>query len=132
MKALVLTALLLIALPAIAEPESHPAPAMAPTPESRPVPKSFWLLSAGTYATAAADYEVTHACIVQGTCREANPLLGSSRPRAYAVGFGVATLTNYLSYRMLKSGSPHWYLPQIVNAGSHGIGLGLTIALKRH
>jgi hypothetical protein len=48
------------------------------------------LLSLGLLTGATvADIETTHACINAGTCREGNPLLGQSRPQAYAVAMSI-------------------------------------------
>jgi hypothetical protein len=104
--------------------------------------KSFWLLTAAAYGTDVAEVEITQSCLHSGRCTgELNPLLGTHRAQAYAVSMAATTLTTYLSYRWkrrsertIAAGSgPRpgaWWIPQLAIIGGHGVGIGVTFALR--
>ena len=85
--------------------------------------KQFWILTAANYASAVADTELTQACMRSGTCHEGNPLLPSGRKKAYPVQLGISTITNIISYKLMKSGYKYWYVPQVAIIGAHGVGI---------
>ena len=85
--------------------------------------KKFWVLAVSNYASAIADIELTQSCIHSLTCREGNPLLPSGRKKAYPIQLGISTVTNIISYKLMKSGNTHWYIPQVAIISAHGVGI---------
>ena len=85
--------------------------------------KTFWILTAASYASAVADVELTQACLRNGACQEGNPLLPSDRKKLYAIQMGLSTLTSIISYRWMKDDSKYWYVPQVAIIGAHGVGI---------
>lgn len=61
--------------------------------------KTFWIITAINLGTSILAIEGTQHCLHAGTCRELNPLLGSSRKQAYPVkmvlGVGAPMLVDY-------------------------------------
>ena len=111
-------------------------------PHYKTADRSFWLWTAAAYGSGAAELEITQACLHSGRCTgDINPLLGTHRAQAYAVSMGVTTLTTYLSYRWKRHSTETlaagvtpktaWWTPQLIDIGGHGIGIGLTFALRR-
>lgn len=103
---------------------------------------AFWLWTAAAYGTDVAEVEVDQACFRSGRCnKEINPLLGTGRAQEYGVSLAVTTLATYLSYRWKRHGEetvaagrvgpkPPWWIPQLVVIGGHGVGIGVTYALR--
>ncbi len=85
--------------------------------------KKFWVLAAANYTSAVVDIELTQSCIYSLTCREGNPLLPSGRKKAYPIQLGISTVTNIISYKLMKSGNTHWYIPQVAIISAHGVGI---------
>jgi len=84
--------------------------------------RNYWLMVAGMYASATFDIEAFQAkCGDAGSrCAELNPILGRSRPRQYAVKFGLVTALSYMLFvgkrwdmqdreHGVKSGYPPWW-----------------------
>jgi hypothetical protein len=83
---------------------------------------SFGLLTAST----VADIETTHSCIRSGSCREGNPLLGQSRPQAYAVSMSLNAFAFWASAEQKRHG--HGVAPFFIFWG----GAVLHAALATH
>jgi hypothetical protein len=63
------------------------------------------LVSLGLLTSAtAADIETTHDCIRAATCREGNPLLGQSRPQAYAVSMSLNAIAFWAAAEQKRHG----------------------------
>ena len=85
--------------------------------------KTFWILTAANYASTVADIELTQNCLHNNVCREGNPLMPSDRKKAYPIQLGISTAFNIISYKLMKSGNKHWYLPQVAIVSAHGVGI---------
>jgi hypothetical protein len=94
--------------------------------------KKFWSFAlaayATAYATAFADEEVTQYGIAHGF-HESNPILGTTRLRAYPVIIGLATGSVVESYFLKKDGSKWWFAPATVTIGIHGFAVGYNLVL---
>ncbi len=114
---------LLVSLPASAQPKR------------RVLDKKFWLALGTAYALTVVDIELTQRCIRAGNCREANPLLGQSRGRAYAVNAAILVPVTIWSYHRKKDqdrngrqkGKMPWWLPSVVSSGSHTVGMSMGL-----
>ena len=84
----------------------------------------FWALTAAATALTFADVELSQACLQQGTCTEANPLLPRSRRAAYGIEIPVTAAATLLSYRMKKHHQKRWWLPQFGLVLGHAVGAG--------
>ena len=92
--------------------------------------KSFWILTAASYASVVADIELTQMCLRSGTCREGNPLMPSGRKTVYPIQLGISTITNIISYKLMKSGNKYWYVPQVAIIGAHGVGASFGLKFQ--
>jgi hypothetical protein len=116
---------LLVSVPACAQPKR------------RVVDKKFWLAVGTACALAVADIELTQQCIQRHVCREANPLLGQSRQRAYAVNAAILVPMTIWTYHLKKDqnrnggakGDISWWLPSVIKSGSHVTAIGVTLFL---
>ena len=86
--------------------------------------RGFWAMTATATALTFADVELSHACLQQGTCTEANPLLPRSRRAAYGIEIPVTAAATLLSYRMKKHHQKRWWLPQFGLILGHAVGTG--------
>lgn len=75
--------------------------------------RGFSALTAAATALTFADIELSQACLQQGTCTEANPLLPRSRRAAYGIEIPVTAAATLLSYRMKKHQQKRWWLPPV-------------------
>jgi hypothetical protein len=99
-----------------------------PVAKKKTADKKFWTLATAAYATAFADEEITQSAISRGF-HESNPLLGSSRARAYPIILGLATGSVVESYFLKKDGSKWWFAPATVTIGIHGFAVGYNLVL---
>ena len=90
--------------------------------------KKFWLFTAAVYGSVVADEEVTQYKLRQNPLlRESNPLLGSSRKRAYPILLGLATSSTLSGYILKRRESKSWWVPQTVAIGIHGFAVGWNL-----
>jgi len=117
--------LLLVSLPTLAQAQ----------PKRRVLDKKFWLALGSAVGLMVADVELSQRCIRAGTCREANPLLGQSRGRAYAVNTAILVPVTIWSYHVKKGqdrtgrqkGDIPWWFPSAINASSHVVGMSIGV-----
>jgi hypothetical protein len=89
-------------------------------PEKSHVPVA-WLVFNGLQAGAlVADVEGTQHCLKAHTCVEGNPLMASSRGRAYGVGFSIEGLSAGASW-LVRKHRGWWALP-LEGVGVHAAG----------
>ncbi len=127
MKGVLLTVVLLLV--------SLPSPAQ---PKRRVLDKKFWLALGSAVGLMVADIELSQRCIRAGVCREANPLLGQSRGRAYAVNAAILVPMTIVSYHLKKGqdmnrrkkGDIPWWVPPAVKGSSHIAGMAITLSLR--
>ena len=120
---LVTILLLLVSLPGSAQPKR------------RALDKKFWLALGSAVGLMVADVELSQRCIRAGTCREANPLLGQSRARAYAVNAAILVPVTIWSYHVKKgqdrtgrqNGDIRWWLPSVIKSASHAAGMSIGL-----
>ncbi len=89
--------------------------------------RPFAVLAAISAAAMVADIELTANCVrTAGSCREANPLLGSDPRRARMYGLNVPIyMSEILLSRMLKRKLPErklWMMPLLSLTSTHAIG----------
>ena len=91
------------------------------------------LMTAAAVGAAIVDVEATQHCLAAGTCREANPLIPSSRPGMYAVKSAFAIGTTFEGSAFARSHAPFprriWWMPQAVYFASstYGASTGLRV-----
>ena len=95
--------------------------------EERVANAQFWTVTAISAAATIADVELSFSCIRRRTCREVNPLIPDSRPKAYAMQAGFTAGYAAIGYFMKKNGIGIWWLPQLSLVGVHGVGAGLAL-----
>lgn len=111
------------------ENPGSPITGLLERPEKPTVDQNFALWTGMTVALTIADIELTQHCLHKHRCREGNPLLTGSRPRAYAIGLGTAAGFSYLGYRLKKkeelgeSTFLRWWYPQLMLGVGHGGGI---------
>ena len=104
-------------------------------PKRRVLDKKFWVAIGSAVAVTVTDLELSQHCIQRGACREANPLLGQSRGRAYAVNAAILVPVTIWTYRMKKDQDRNgrrkndlpWWVPSVINISSHGVGIGVGL-----
>jgi len=80
---------------------------------------------------AVADIELTQHCLANHTCREANPLMPTSRAGAYALDFSLVGFAAYASHRLHKQHNRWWWTSPAAGIAAHGAGVGTGIAAER-
>jgi len=88
--------------------------------------KFLAMIGIGT-ALTIADYEMTLRCLARRVCREANPLVPTSRSGMYASNLPLNAVLYYWSYRRRASGKRLWWVAPLVIIGSHAAGVGSNI-----
>jgi hypothetical protein len=81
-----------------------------------------------TIASAIADVEFSQTCIKSETCIEANPVMPSSRWKAYAVQAPILALANLMAWKCFKKGHKHWWKPQVGVSAVHGVWAGVAFS----
>jgi hypothetical protein len=112
-----------------ADPPAYILPYMRPvvtkqTKPERVVDRKFVAMSALAMGLTIADIESTQHCIGNGSCRELNPLMPTSRAGMYAVNIPVNAGLMYLSYRLKASGHKTWWIAPLAISGAHAVGFG--------
>ena len=110
----------------------------------RTADRAFWLWQVASALATAADDENSYQVLkrVPGT-RELNPVYGSHPGRAlyYGIGFGVWAAEVPFAYHWKRqddalraAGIPghrwaKWWVMPALNAGAHGVGIGVTVGV---
>ena|SRR5437870_5639850 len=95
-----------------------------------PLGRRFWVLTGIAVGLTFADVELTQACLREKTCTEANPLMPESRAKAYAIQVPFTFASTYFSYRLRRSGSERWWLPQLGILMGHSVGTAANLKIR--
>ena len=87
----------------------------------------FWTLNAAHAGAIIADVEITQQCIADHTCSEGNPLMPSSRARAYGVAMGFVLIEGIAAHKIRNTGSNAWWICPVMGVSAHSIGIGVTV-----
>lgn len=85
--------------------------------------RSFALVNGAHLGTAIFDVEMTQHCEAQHTCREANPLMPSSKAGQISVSLGLFAYSATGSYFLKKHKSKAWWVPSALGITTHAIGV---------
>jgi hypothetical protein len=96
---------------------------VAPPERARTADTKFFLLNGIHLGMAVFDVEMTQNCIAEHSCREANPVLPSSRTGQLSVDLALVAYTAGVSYWLKKHNSKLWWLLPSSGAAIHGIGV---------
>lgn len=91
--------------------------------------RAFVLVNALQVPAIVLDVESTQHCIHAGLCREGNPLMPTSRGRAYAVDFSLLAVEDWGALRLRKGRKRWWWSPPAA-AGSVHLWAGLANAVR--
>ena len=106
------------------------SPVLSPGGEERPrkiLDRSFLLLIGAGTGLTVLDFEMTQSCLSRRVCREANPLVPTSRAGMYATNIPFNALLYYWSYRRRASGKRLWWVAPLAIIGSHAVGVASNV-----
>ena len=89
--------------------------------------RNFLLLMGIGSALTVIDFEMTQSCLAKRICREANPLVPTSRTAVYATNIPFNAALYYWSYKRKKSGKRLWWVAPLVIVGSHAVGVASNV-----
>jgi hypothetical protein len=101
---------------------------VAPATIHRTMGSNFYLLNAAHLGSAVFDVELTHHCIMTHTCREGNPLMPSNLAGALSINFAFVGYSSFISYKLKKRDSHHWWLSPVVGTAAHTFGVATGLA----
>jgi hypothetical protein len=97
-----------------------------------PLPKSFWVLTAGVYTAAGLDMQRSESMLPNFDERDpvVRPFLRLPAPAYYASAALFATGVNFLGWKMARSERWHkiWWVPQVCSIAGNFAGYGYTRA----
>lgn len=99
--------------------------------EKKVIDKKFILINAAHLASAFLDVEITHHCISDHTCREANPLMPSSLGGQIAVDSALVGYGTFVSYKLKKQNNRLWWVNPTLGITSHTVGITITLNRKQ-
>jgi hypothetical protein len=103
------------------------SPVIGEAPKKKILDGKFLLLIGLGTALTIADYEMTLRCLDRRICREANPLLPTSRAGMYATNIPLNAALYYWSYKRKATGKKLWWVAPLAIIGSHAIGVGTNV-----
>lgn len=83
----------------------------------------FYTWNAIHLGMAVFDIEMTQHCIASHHCREANPVLPSSRAGQLTINLAIVAYTTGMSYWLKKHRSGAWWAVPAAGAAVHGVGV---------
>jgi hypothetical protein len=107
--------------------ESKLSPVLEAPSRRKVVDASFLLMVGAGTALTVIDYEMTLSCLSRRVCREANPILPTTRSGMYVSNLPLNAALYYWSYRRRASGKKHWWVAPMVIIGSHAIGVASNV-----
>jgi hypothetical protein len=112
------------AAPALGMAYTRPAAPRIP----RVFDRKFFLLNALHLGMALADVGLAQHCIAEHQCKEANPLMPSSRAGQFSVSLGMFAFTSGESYWLKKHRARSWWEPPTAGIVAHIVGVASEIA----
>ena len=83
----------------------------------------FYAFNGINLGMAVFDVEMTQRCIAAHHCREDNPVLPSSQAGQLTVNLGIVATTAGMSYWLKKRQTDVWWMPPVIGAVVHSVGV---------
>jgi hypothetical protein len=106
------------------------SPVISPAERQRPpkiLDRSFLLMIGVGTGLTILDFEMTQSCLARRVCREANPLVPTSRAGMYATNIPLNAALYYWSYRRRASGKRLWWAAPLAIIASHAVGVASNV-----
>jgi hypothetical protein len=100
---------------------------LGPQKRHKVLDRNFLLLMGVGTALTIVDFEMTQSCLARRVCREANPVVPTSRAGMYATNIPLNAALYYWSYRRKASGKRLWWVAPLTIVGSHAVGVASNI-----
>ena len=97
-------------------------------PAKHPIPWGEIALIGINIGATSADLSLTHKCLSDGTCYEANPMMPNSAAGQAAIAGSLSLSQIMASHKLRKQGNKFWWLPLVGGTAWHAAGIGSVLA----